>query len=312
MSVSITLYGPSLHSLAHKIQQRRPDLKVFYGDDLQQLPLDALNASILICAPNDGQTLIEKMPNLCWFQSTFTGIEPLLAPHLRQNYQLTNIRYALGTFMSEYVFSYILAWQRQHRHYFEAQHLHRWQPQPYRPLRDYQMVCLGSGSLAQKLALTARHFNLKTSAISRRGNAHEAFDHVCTWEHSKSLLEHADIVVNLLPSTPQTQGIINHALLDTLCDEVLLINVGRANSIDEAALLTFLEHHPKAQAVLDVAPTEPLNSDHIFWDHPQITFTPHVAAPSQIEDIEPIIMENLDRYLNGQTLLYLVDFATGY
>jgi phosphoglycerate dehydrogenase-like enzyme len=90
------------------------------------------------------------------------------------------------------------------------------------------------------------------------------------------------------------------------------VNVGRGNVIDEAALVAVLERGDLAGAVLDVYQCEPLPEASPLWDAPGAVVTAHVAAKSHPPDIARIFIENYNRFLAGEPLNHLVDFARGY
>ena len=95
-------------------------------------------------------------------------------------------------------------------------------------------------------------------------------------------------------------------------DSALLINVGRGNVIVEQELCDALRHNEIAGAVLDVFREEPLPDSSPLWTTPGLKITGHVAAVSRPQDIANVFIENYQRYVAGERLNYLVDFAKGY
>lgn len=312
MSTNITLIGQNLEELSQQIQQAHPQITIFHAKNAQELADEGLQSQILVATPADGQQVVERMPNLKWVQSLYAGVDPLLKPQMRRDYQLTNIRDVLGQAMSEYVVGYILAWQRHLFQYEKQQSQQQWQQLSYRPLTEYRLLCLGSGSLAQAVAKTASQLGMRVDAVSRSAKPAEGFQSVVSWDDASELIQKADVIANLLPSTEQTYEKVNAQLLSLFSSEALFINSGRGTTVDEKALLSFLDDNPNARAVLDVMHQEPLSQEHPLWRHPQVSITPHIAAPSRIEDVQPVILDNVNRYLNSQPLRYLVDFARGY
>ena len=121
-----------------------------------------------------------------------------------------------------------------------------------------------------------------------------------------------DYLVNILPNTKDTRKIINAELLNALPPHALVINVGRGPAVDESALIEALNENRIAGAVLDVFEKEPLPKDHPFWTTPNLLMTFHTAAPSLAEDISNLFFENYELFLEGQPLMYQVDFEKGY
>ena len=116
----------------------------------------------------------------------------------------------------------------------------------------------------------------------------------------------------VLPDTPDTCGLIDEALLQTLPDTALIMNVGRGNVIHEPSLIGALENGNIAGAVLDVFQEEPLPPDHGFWETPNTLITSHTAALSFPWQIAPIFATNYRRFINNELLLYRIDFDHGY
>lgn len=122
----------------------------------------------------------------------------------------------------------------------------------------------------------------------------------------------AQIVILLLPQTPQTVDLLNAERLGLLAPGAFVINPGRGPLIDDAALLQALENGQIGHATLDVFRVEPLPTDHPFWAHPQVTVTPHIAATTRPETAAAIIADNIQRSETGQPLLNVVDRNLGY
>ncbi|MEN3161953.1 glyoxylate/hydroxypyruvate reductase A [Tistrella mobilis] len=126
------------------------------------------------------------------------------------------------------------------------------------------------------------------------------------------LIGGADCLVNLLPLTDETRGLIDAALLARLPRGAHLVNVARGGHVVEADLLAALDDGRLASATLDVTAVEPLPQGHPFWSHPKIVLTPHVAAASTPETMAPILAESLRRHAAGRPPLDPVERTRGY
>ena len=122
----------------------------------------------------------------------------------------------------------------------------------------------------------------------------------------------AEIVILLLPQTPETENILNAESLNLLAPGAFVINPGRGPLIDDAALIAALDSGQVAHATLDVFRTEPLPKDHPYWAHPKVTVTPHIASTTRPETASRIIAENIKRGETGQPFLNVVDRSLGY
>ena len=132
-----------------------------------------------------------------------------------------------------------------------------------------------------------------------------------------AFLAQTDILVSLLPSTPQTRGLINADLLAKLRNPGPLgapafINAGRGDSVNEADLLAALNARTLRAASLDVFSTEPLPADSPFWDAPNVVLTPHSAADSMPESVVDAVLAEIDRFEAGLPPLNPVDRERGY
>ena len=255
---------------------------------------------------------IGGLPTVCWVQSTWAGVEPLLDPSMRRDYVLTNARGVFGGLMSEYVFAYLLAHERRLLEKRASQQQRRWDPTPPGTLRGKRLGLLGVGTIGAALAATARHFGMRVSGYTR---ASEGCVNVDEYFHGDDRLAFAaglDYLVTVIPNTPRTRRLVDAALLAALPSRAVFVNPGRGTVVDERALADALRRGSLAGAVLDVFEQEPLPSDHVFWTLPNVLITSHTAALSMPADIAPIFIDNYRRFLGGQPLRYQVDFDAGY
>lgn len=125
-------------------------------------------------------------------------------------------------------------------------------------------------------------------------------------------LNGAQVVVTLLPRTPETENMLNAGTLALLAPGAVVINPGRGQIIDDAALIAALDAGHLAHATLDVFREEPLPPAHPFWAHPKVTVTPHIAATTRPDTASRVLAENIRRAEAGEPLLHLVDPTRGY
>ena len=125
-------------------------------------------------------------------------------------------------------------------------------------------------------------------------------------------LSTAEILVLLLPFTPQTENILNAGTLAQMPKGAVIINPGRGPLIDDDALLNALDAGQIGHATLDVFRVEPLPRDHPYWAHPKVTVTPHIASETRPETAAQVIAENIRRGEAGEPFLHLVDRSLGY
>ena len=177
---------------------------------------------------------------------------------------------------------------------------------------DRPVTILGMGALGRACAETLANLEFPVTGWSRTP---KNISGVTTFHGEKQLeraLETAQIVVLLLPLTPETQGIINAHRLAILPKGAVVMNPGRGPLIDNDALLACLNAGHLGHATLDVFHIEPLPAEHAFWHHPKITVTPHIASATRPDSAARVIAENIRRGATGEALLHLVDRHIGY
>jgi len=171
---------------------------------------------------------------------------------------------------------------------------------------------LGLGALGQACATTLAELGFDVTGWSRSAKTVPGIKCLSGDAGLREALASAEIVVLLLPFTPQTENILNAETLALLPRGAVVINPGRGPLIDDDALLAALDSGHISHATLDVFRMEPLPKDHPFWAHPNITVTPHIAADTRPSTAAKVIAENIRRNEAGEALLYLVDRGAGY
>jgi len=178
--------------------------------------------------------------------------------------------------------------------------------------RERGVTVLGLGALGSAAARMLAALNFRVTGWSARAKAIDGVECLAGPEQLAAALARAEILVLLLPQTPETVDLMDARRLAMLPKGAVILNPGRGSLIDDAALLEALETGQVAQATLDVFRTEPLPPEHPFWAHPRVTVTPHVAAETRPVSAAGVIAENIARDRAGLPLLHLVDRARGY
>ena len=178
--------------------------------------------------------------------------------------------------------------------------------------RDRPVSVLGAGALGTACALALAGLHFPVTVWGRR--AQQVPGLIC--RHGPEGLDHAlasaQVLVALLPLTPETTNLLNARRLAQLPRGACIINPGRGALIEDAALIAALDTGQVAHATLAVFRTEPLPADHPYWAHPGVTVTPHIAADTRPASASQVLAENIRRGEAGEPLLHLVDRARGY
>jgi len=284
-----------------------------------QAAVDQASAEALIAGCNiilGDPPLVEKMlasaHALEWVQSSWAGVDLLCRPDLRRDYVLTGAKDIFGPLISEYVMTYLFAFERQLFTMRINQLKQHWKPMSYRSSKEITLGIVGLGSIGAHLAFTARQFGMRVIGLNRSGRCCENVDQVHTLDDLSGFFREPDYIVLTLPDTPQTKHFINADNLCLMKPSTVLMNVGRGSIINEADLVCALHEGVIGGAVLDVFENEPLAQDSPLWQLPNVFITPHTAAMSFAEDIVRIFVENYKRFIQEQSLSHIIDFDLGY
>jgi glyoxylate/hydroxypyruvate reductase A len=244
---------------------------------------------------------LQGWPNLALIQSLWAGVDRLmLDPTLPPGVPLARmVDPAMSAAMAETALWAVLSLQRDFFDYARQQREHLWRPHPQRRADEVRVLVLGQGEMGR--AVVAR--------LRAQGCA------VTGWRRGidlAPLLPGHDIVINLLPLTPATRGLLDAAFFAALPRGAALVNLARGAHVVDADLLAALDRGDLRHAVLDVFAAEPLAADHAYWSHPRVTVLPHVAAATDPRSAAAVVAANLQALADGRAIAHRVDPARGY
>lgn len=214
--------------------------------------------------------------------------------------------------MLEYALLGVLAWQRQLRAYAELQARAEWQRLPPRTRRQTRVGVLGLGEIGGRVASGLAAMGYTVSGWSRNPRQCPGVDCMAGMAALPQLLARSDVLINLLPSTPATRGLLDRERLAQLPQGAVLVQASRGDQFDAEALIECLDRGHLELALLDVFAIEPLPASSPLWRHPRIRITPHAAAITLIEPAVAQLCADLRRWERGERPLALVERARGY
>lgn len=213
--------------------------------------------------------------------------------------------------MTEWVAAQVLAWHRNLFVYRDQQAAGQWWQHAELMARERTVTVLGAGALGGPVAAMLATLGFRSRTWSRSGRA-VAGTQTFGGADPATAVEGANVLVNLLPSTPLTADIIDAALLAKLAPGALLVNAGRGAAVVDADVLAALDAGQLGWAVLDVFRTEPLPAEHAFWRHPKVFVSPHVAAPTHARTAVAVMAESVRAFERGEAVPHIVDRTLGY
>ncbi|MCY4743848.1 glyoxylate/hydroxypyruvate reductase A [Pelomonas sp. UHG3] len=282
------------------------------------VPLAALDdAARLACevavVANPRPEDLRRLPRLRWVHSVWAGVERLLADLGDLDLPIVRLQDPqLADTMAEAVLAWTLYLHRDMPRYAQLQRERRWQPLDAVRAQERCVGLLGLGALGSAAAarLVAAGFQVQGWSRTPR-----AVPGVHGWSGDEGLaqvLATSDLLVCLLPLTPQTRGLLGDAAFQQLKPGAGLINFARGAIVDDAALRRALDSGRLSHAVLDVFDAEPLPADRWHWTHPGVTVLPHISAPTHRQTAARIVADNIAAYRQHGRIPPAVDRERGY
>jgi glyoxylate/hydroxypyruvate reductase A len=266
----------------------------------------------LVWHPEPG--LLASLPNLQLIVSLGAGIDHVLRdPQLPPGVPILRLVDAHMTeAMCEYIALQVLRVHRQDVDYRAQQAAGEWREHPQKNAAERTVGILGFGTLGEAAGRTLLALGFDVAGWSRSAKEVPGFTTFAGTAGLEAVLARSEILVCLLPMTPETEGILNADLFARLPRGAAIVNAGRGRHLVEADLLAALASGQLSAAVLDVFRDEPLPPSHKFWRHQRIIVTPHVAAETHPPTAAAIIAAAIEDFAVGRPIPNLVDRERGY
>ncbi|WP_430784027.1 phosphoglycerate dehydrogenase [Actinoplanes sp. G11-F43] len=280
----------------------------------QPVPEEHTDAEVLVVWGNSAGNLTDaagRLTSLRWVQTLAAGPDAVLGAGFADDVVVTAGLGLHDRTVAEHTLGLVLAAARRLNLLIRAQIGHRWAGelggvQPVRPtgsfrtLGDANVVIWGFGGIAARLAPLLAALGANVTGVARTAGTRHGFP-VVTESDLPARLPSTDLLINILPATPETAGIVGAEVLAALPAHAWVINVGRGATLDEHALLSAIREGRLAGAALDVFESEPLPATSPLWSEPNIIITPH-AAGGRPENAAVLLSENLAAYAAGTPL----------
>jgi glyoxylate/hydroxypyruvate reductase A len=288
--------------------------RVLSHSDAKLTPADVHYAAVWKPSPGE----LAGFPNLRVIFNLGAGVDALMADKTLPDVPLVRVAVDdLTGRMTEYVVLHVLMHHRQEIYLRESQRAKRWAPKSQWPAGAISVGIMGLGVLGAHAAEVLRHVGFRVAGWSRSERKIDGVDCFHGEAGLDAFLRRTDILVCLLPLTPDTRHVLNRGVFAKLnrtspMDAPVLINAGRGGLQNEADILACLDDGTLGAVSLDVFAEEPLPANSAFWSHPKVVLTPHNAADTDPDEISKYVARQIEQYEAGGALENVVDRGRGY
>ncbi|WP_337982839.1 D-2-hydroxyacid dehydrogenase [Lysinibacillus sp. C5.1] len=305
----------------------RPDLRKPLVEEFPQcdfvfenrLSTDELQkADVLVTYGEDlNEANIQYATKLKWIFVASAGVEKMPAQAIiDRDILVSNVRGIHKTPMAESILAHILAIKRALPWMYEQQKKSEWSKKGKQTeLRDTTALILGPGAIGSEVGRLLQAFGVTTIGCNRSGNAAPYMDEMVNFTKLIEALPKADIVLSVLPKTPNTTHLLKDEHFNAMKNDAIFMNFGRGNLVDEKVLIRAIEAGEIGYAVLDVFEEEPLRANNPLWSYSNVIVSPHVSSHSSryVERSLAIFKPSLTKWLDGDTALEnVMDLSRGY
>jgi D-2-hydroxyacid dehydrogenase (NADP+) len=307
---------------SERLRREFSQIEIVHLPDYERVGEEVVDAEIVIAWSIRPEQIVAAN-KLRWIHSPAAAVHQLMFPELvTSEIVLTNAREVHGPVVAEHVIALLFTLAKKIPGSVRLQEKHVWGQQilwdelpRVREVAGATLAMVGLGSIGRPVVKSAKALGMQVIAVREHPEkGSEGADAVFGPMQIHEAFRQADYIVLAAPVTDSTKAIANAERLTLMKSDACLINVGRGPLVDEAALSVALREKKIGGAALDVFPKEPLAADSPLWDVPNLLITPHTAALTDKlwERHYALFSENLRRYLNGRSLLAVVNKQKGY
>lgn len=273
---------------------------------------DRRAAARVAIVANPDPTEVAALPALAWVQSLWAGVEKLVGAFDRPLPIVRLVDPEMARTMAEAVLAWSHYLQRDMPVYARQQREGVWRQRAYRKPSSLTVGLLGLGALGTASAQMLLAAGFRVVGWSRSPKVEAGIETFHGVDGLPAMLGVCDILVCLVPLTPETRGLIDARRLATLKPGAALINFSRGPIVVTADLIADLDAGHLSHAVLDVFDAEPLPADSALWRHPGVTVLPHISGPTDLESAARTVAANIRAYRATGEVPQGVDAARGY
>jgi len=260
---------------------------------------------------------IRLAPRLAWVQALTAGVDFFpLSEIQEQGIVLTCGRGIHRIYMAEYAIAAMINLARNFHLMFNNQLKAKWDRSvPQDEIHGRVAGIIGLGSIGQEIARKASILGMRVIGVKHNPQPLEGVDQVYGPTGMKEVFQQSDYVINLLPGTPETKGLIDKKFFSSMRRSACFINLGRGSTVNQADLIDALQTKTIRALVSDVYEAEPLPEESPLWHLDNVILTPHIAgiSPQYLDRAQDIIRHNLPVYVSRSgEMMNVVDLTKGY
>lgn len=291
------------------LRAQAPDIPVYgFGEGYKES--DIKMAAVWKHPPGS----LNAYPNLMGIQGLGAGVDFIFEDaEIRKDLPIMRVVDPyLASDMAEFVLAVTTGMLKGLQHYKYNESLSLWKPGTYQRFNEITVGIMGLGKLGLAVAQSLESAGFSVVGWTRNSLPEVRFPVFRGRAERTRFLNRSEVLVCLLPLTPETRGILNRDVFDVLPMGARLINVARGPLLEDVDLLSALDQGILSEACLDVFHSEPLAQDHPFWKHPAVHITPHIASVSDPKSVAPQIISNYRKLINGTVPENTVSRSAGY
>jgi len=309
-SHKLLIYHPDSKIYERIISKRLPRLRIYSAARPKGAFEFAKEAEIMLAWQIHDEVL-KRAKRLKWFSSIGAGNENLVKTTYLPGTVILTKATVYGEMMAEYVFAYLLHFSRNVGKHLKDQRKRVWDRVRPQRLRGKVLGILGLGSVGKEIARRGKQFGMNVLGVKRIPGPVENVDRVFGAEKLHEMIPLVEILVNVLPLTPETYHFLGEKEFNLMKEGSILYSIGRGKTIDERALGKVLQTK-RIDAVLDVFEKEPLSPKSKLWGLKNVIITPHVSGINIPEEISEEFVRDYKRWVRGEPLTNVVDREKGY
>ena len=257
--------------------------------------------------------MIDRLPNLRLIHSVGAGCETIIRHPLPNRVSVCRVvDDAQIQGMIDYCTWAALYYYRELDKVIENSRHKVWEWPQQVPKNTYKIGIMGLGNMGCHVATSLSQSGFEVCGWARTSKQLKTVKSYAGNHELEAFLEGLDLVICLLPLTPETRGILSASFFEKMQPGSVIVNLGRGEHLVEEDLLTTLQEGHLRGALLDVFDNEPLEKNSPLWGAQEVLVTPHMASASSVEEITRQIHDNIIRMRSGEELLNRVDHERGY